>query len=73
MDKKQKLAEALKEEFNNLKHHPNFDSDKQKPEYDLAINYLLTGNHQKYYNDNDLLYACIEDLEQMYIDYDIKE
>ena len=70
-DKKLKLAEALRKEFDTLKNHPNFDTYKEEPEYDLAINYLLKGSHPKYYNDNDLLYGCIEDLEQMYLDYNI--
>lgn len=67
--KKTQLAEALKEEFDRLSNHSNFNLKKEKREYDLAIKYLETGEHPKYYNDNDLLYTCIEDFEQMYSDY----
>jgi hypothetical protein len=71
MNKKEKLIKALKEEFNSLKDHPNFDETKQAREYNLAIKYLETGEHPFYYNDNDLLYGCIEDFEQMCSDYDV--
>ena len=67
--KKVQLAKLLKEEFIKLSHHVNFDKVKEKIEYDLAIRYLETGEHPKYYNDNDLLYTCIEDFDQIYSDY----
>lgn len=64
---KHKLAEALKEEYERLKHRGNLDEE----DYNLAIQYLETGKHPEYYNDYDLLYACIDDFEQMCRDYDI--
>lgn len=70
--KKLKLAQALEEEFERLKDHPNFDAEKQEPEYNIAIKYLITGEHPRYYNDFDLLYGCIEDFEQICNDYGIK-
>ena len=69
MELKEKLAQALEQEFERLKDHSNFGAKKQKREYDLAINYLRTGEHPSYYDDNDLLYACIEDFETMCKDY----
>lgn len=62
-----KLAQALKEEFERLKDHPNFDGSVVN--YDLAIKYLETGNYPSNYDDYDMLSACIEDFEQMYNDY----
>lgn len=64
-DKKLKLAEALKEEYNRLAYMGRLN----KQDYDLAIKYLETGEHPRHYNDYDLLYACIEDFDQMYSDY----
>lgn len=64
-DKKLKLAEALKEEYDRLAYMGRLN----KEDYDLAINYLETGEHPRHYNDYDLLYACIEDFDQMCSDY----
>lgn len=66
-NKNLKLAQALKEEYKELAHRGNLDLE----DYELAIKYLETGEHPKYYNDFDLLYACIEDFEQICRDYDI--
>ncbi len=70
-DKKLRLAQALEEEFERLKDHPNFDTEKHKKDHYLAIKYLTTGEHSKYYDDFDLLCSCIEDFEQMCLDYEI--
>lgn len=66
-DKKQQLADALSEEHQRLVHMGKLNSE----DYSLAVRYLETGEHPKYYNDYELLYACIEDFEQMCSDYDI--
>ena len=71
MNKKEKLAQVLIDEFNRLKENPNFDKLAKEEDYTLAIEYLNTGEYPRYYNDFDLLYACIEDFEQMCNDYDI--
>ena len=67
MDRKQKLAEALKDEHQRLLERGNLNSE----DYYLAIKYLETGEHPRHYNDYDLLYACIEDFEDMCFTYDI--
>lgn len=64
-DKKQKLAEALKEEYDRLAYIGRLN----KQDYDLAINYLETGDYPGNYDEYDLLYACIEDFDQMCSDY----
>ncbi|MFN7339801.1 MAG: hypothetical protein ACK5VI_01820 [Opitutia bacterium] len=69
MNRKQKLAEALKEEHERLVDKGNLNSE----DYSLAIKYLETGEYPRYYNDFDLLYGCIEDIEDMYFTYDIAE
>lgn len=66
-NKKQKLAEALKDEHERLVHMGRLNSE----DYSLAINYLETGEHPRHYNDYELLYACIEDFEQLCNDYDV--
>ena len=66
-NKKLLLAEALKEEYERLVDRGNLNSE----DYSLAIKYLETGEYPRYYNDYDLLYACIEDFEQMCSDYDV--
>lgn len=65
MDKKQRLAEALKEEYERLINRGNINSK----DYSLAIKYLETGEYPRHYNDFDLLYACIEDFDCIYSDY----
>lgn len=64
-NRKQELAEALKEEYDRLSYMGRLN----KEDYDLAIKYLETGEYPRHYNDYDLLYACIEDFEQIYKDY----
>lgn len=71
-DRKLKLAQALEEEFERLKDHPNFDTEKEELNYNKTIKYLRTGEYPKNYEKYDLLYGCIEDLETMYSDYNIK-
>ncbi len=66
-DKKLKLAEALKGEYNRLAYMGRLN----KEDYELAIKYLETGEYPRYYNDFDLLYGCIEDIEDMYFTYEI--
>jgi len=67
MERKQKLAEALKEEYERLVDRGNLNSE----DYSLAIKYLETGDYPGNYDEYDLLYACIEDFEQMCSDYDV--
>ncbi len=71
-NRKIKLEEALLDEFNRLKDHPDFDAENQKEDYMLAIEYLNTGDYPGNYDEHDLLYACIEDFELMCSDYGIK-
>lgn len=71
-NKKLRLAEALLDEFNRLKDHPNFDAEEKKEDYMLAIEYLNTGDYPRHYNDYDMLFACIEDFEEMCFDYEIE-
>jgi hypothetical protein len=66
-NRKQKLAEALKEEYQRLVDKGNLNSE----DYSLAIKYLETGEYPRYYNDFDMLFACIEDFEMMCSDYNI--
>ena len=66
-EQKQKLAEALKEEYERLKDRGNLDSE----DYSLSIKYLETGSIPTYYNRFDLLATCIEDFEQLCKDYDV--
>jgi len=66
-ERKLKLAEALREEHERLVHKGNLNSE----DYSLAINYLKTGEYPRYYNDFELLYACIEDFETVCFDYEI--
>jgi hypothetical protein len=68
-NRKQKLAEALKEEYERLVDKGNLNSE----DYFLAIKYLETGEYPRYYNDFDLLYGCIEDFEMICNDYDTAE
>jgi hypothetical protein len=65
--RKQKLAEALKEEYERLADRGNLNSE----DYALTIKYLEIGEYPRHYNDYDMLYACIEDFEQLCMDYDI--
>lgn len=67
MNREQKLAEVLKEEHQKLVDRGNLNSE----DYSLAIKYLETGEYPRHYNDYDLLYACIEDFEQLCNDYDV--
>jgi len=69
MNKKEKLAEALKEEYDRLSYMGRLNSE----DYSLSIKYLETGEHPRHYNDYDLLYGCIEDFEDMCHTYDIME
>lgn len=69
MNRKQKLAEVLKEEYERLVDRGNLNSE----DYSLTIKYLETGEYPRHYNDYDLLYSCIEDFEDMCFTYDITE
>ena len=68
-NKKQKLAEALKEEYERLSYMGRLNSK----DYSLAIKYLETGEYPGNYDEYDLLYGCVEDLEDMYSTYDITD
>lgn len=70
-DKREKLAIALEEEKGTRPEFNYFGEPTDFEDYDLAIHYLKTGEHPEYYNDFNLLYACIEDFEQTCADYDI--
>lgn len=70
-ERKLRLADALMEEFNRLKTSVNFDVKSKKEDYQLAIEYLNTGEHPRHYNDFEMLYACIEDFEQLCNDYNV--
>jgi len=69
---KKQLARKLQEEKETLPEINFFGNKTDFEDYDLSIKYLLTGEHPKKYNDFDLLYACIEDFEQICMDYDVK-
>jgi len=69
--KKLKLVEALKEEKQRLPETNMFEEQNNFKDYELAIKYLETGEYPGNYDEYDLLYACIEDIETLYLDYDI--
>lgn len=64
-NKRQELADALREEYDRLAYIGRLN----KQDYDLAINYLETGDYPGNYDEYDLLYTCIENFDQMYSDY----
>lgn len=72
MDRKLKLADCLKEELERLKDRIGYTTKSLVVmDYKLSINYLQTNNKPLNWDEYDLLYACVEDLETLYSDYDI--
>jgi hypothetical protein len=71
-NRKKELAKKLQEEKETLPEINFFHEKTNFEDYDLSIKYLLTNEHPKKYNDFDLLYTCIEDFEQICMDYDVK-
>lgn len=71
-ERKNRLADALEKERDNLPERNKLDGGiNNKSIYEDCLIYLRTGVHPKYYNDNDLLYGCIEDIDMMFLDYEI--
>jgi hypothetical protein len=70
MERKQKLAKVLREEFKRLTEKNGNINSK---DYSLSIKYLETGDYPEDYDEYDLLYSCVEDFEDMCETYVITE
>jgi hypothetical protein len=70
MNRKQKLAEVLKEELKRLTERNGNINSK---DYYLSIKYLETGDYPGNYDEYDLLYSCVDDFEDMCNTYGITE
>jgi len=73
-DMKNKLADKLKAEYDNLPITSIFGDVNDKSEYLIAIEYLRTGNLPKKFNEKnagDLLLGVIYDLKTMLYDYGV--
>lgn len=72
LDKKERLAIALIKERDTLPEYSAFGDKNDLSIYDDTIAYLRTGEYPFNYEDNDILLACIEDLDTMLSDYGIE-
>ena len=70
-DRKLRLAIALEKERDTLPQYSTFGDENDLSGYDDAIAYLRTGEKPFDYEDNDILLACVEDLDTMLSDYGI--
>lgn len=70
--KREALAVALEEEKARMPERSMFGDKTNFKDYDLAIEYLRTGEHPTDYDDFDILNSCIEDFDQICADYDVE-
>lgn len=71
-NKRLKLAIALEQERDRLPRYNAFGRENDLSEYADTLMYLKTGFLSEDYEHNDMLMCCVEDIETMYKDYEIK-
>ena len=72
MTKQEKLADALEKEYKTLPEYNSFGGRNNFDGYRESIQYLRTGKLPSNWRNIDLLESCVEDIETLYMDYDIE-